>query len=72
MSQSFEGIEKKNISHADRTELKDANKAYTTCISEQFLSRFLSGEKVDIGDFCKTEYARMVDLDRKIYGEVPF
>jgi hypothetical protein len=38
--------EKKDVKGDARTLLKDANRAYTECISKEFLGRFLAGEKV--------------------------
>ena len=32
--------------------LKTANEEYTSCISKEFLSKFLNGEKARIEDFC--------------------
>ena len=64
--------QKKNISADDRSNLKKANEAYTSCISQDFLSKFLSGENVKVEDFCVKERASMMDLDNMIYGKLPF
>ena len=41
--------EKKEVKSSDqRGDLKEANKAYTECISKEFLGKFLAGEKVKI------------------------
>eukprot|EP00345_Euplotes_harpa_P013078 CAMPEP_0168334932 /NCGR_PEP_ID=MMETSP0213-20121227/10592_1 /TAXON_ID=151035 /ORGANISM="Euplotes harpa, Strain FSP1.4" /LENGTH=69 /DNA_ID=CAMNT_0008339731 /DNA_START=17 /DNA_END=226 /DNA_ORIENTATION=- len=53
-----------------KSQLQEANKAYTECISTDFLSKFLAGENVKVEDFCQAEYKRMVDLDRDVYGSV--
>ena len=52
-------VEKKDIKGDVRTQLKDANRAYTECISKEFLGRFLAGEKVTLENFCIQERARM-------------
>lgn len=66
-------VEKKDLkSTNDRSRLRDANKAYTECISKEFLNRFLAGEKVDANDFCVGERKLMEELDDKLYGKLPF
>jgi len=53
-------VEKKELRNSDdRQKLKEANRAYTECISKDFLSRFLAGEKVDSNEFCVNERQRM-------------
>ena len=57
--------EKKEVKSSDqRGDLKEANKAYTECISKEFLGKFLAGEKVKIEDFCVNERERMERLDK--------
>jgi len=58
-------VEKKELKNSDeRQKLKEANRAYTECISKDFLNRFLAGEKVNSNDFCVNERLRMEELDR--------
>lgn len=52
-------IEKKQIVGKDRDLLKQANEAYTSCISKDFLSKFLSGAPVKVEDFCTAEREKM-------------
>jgi len=52
--------------------LKKANQEYTTCISKDFLAKFLNGEKVNIEAFCNAERQKMQALDQQIYGKLPF
>lgn len=61
-------VEKKKVTSEDKTRLKEANKAFTECISRDFLNRFLAGEKVNANDFCVQERRVMEDLDKRIYG----
>lgn len=64
-------VEKKEIKNSDdRTKLKEANRAYTECISRDFLNKFLAGEKVNANEFCINERVRMEELDRHIYGQL--
>ena len=56
-------VEKKEIKGDIRTNLKDANRAYTECISKEFLGRFLAGEKVTLETFCVNERKKMKELD---------
>ena len=65
-------MEKKTISSGDKVNLKKANEAYTSCISQEFLSKFLGGENVKVEDFCIKERKSMMDLDHMIYGKLPF
>lgn len=49
-------VEKKELKTSEtRQRLKDANRAYTECISKDFLNRFLAGEKVNADEFCVNE-----------------
>ena len=64
-------VEKKELKNSDdRNKLKEANRAYTECISRDFLNRFLAGEKVNADEFCVNERKRMEELDRSIYGQL--
>ena len=65
-------VQKKEVTSADRSALKTANEEYTTCISKDFLSKFLNNEPVKVEDFCVSERQRMGELDTKIYGALPF
>ena len=61
--------EKKEIKGDIRVLLKDANRAYTECISKDFLGRFLAGEKVNLDNFCIQERTKMTELDQIVYGK---
>jgi hypothetical protein len=62
-------VEKKEIKNTnERQQLKEANRAYTECISKEFLGRFLAGDKVNADDFCISERSAMKSLDEKLYG----
>lgn len=66
-------VEKKELKSSDqRAKLKEANRAYTECISKDFLNRFMAGEKVNADDFCVNERKKMEELDQAIYGKLPF
>ena len=65
-------VQKKEVTNEDRSALKKANEEYTSCISKDFLSRFLNNEPVKVEDFCVMERQRMGNLDTKIYGALPF
>jgi hypothetical protein len=43
----------------DRKKLKDANNAFTDCISKEFLGKFLAGENIKVEDVCVNERERM-------------
>jgi hypothetical protein len=66
-------IEKKQVAgKPDREALKVANEDYTSCISKDFLNKFLGGAPVKVEDFCIAEREKMQALDKKIYGALPF
>ena len=66
-------VEKKEVKGTDaRQQLKEANQAYTDCISKEFLSKFLQGDNVRVEDFCVQERTAMATLDRQIYGKLQF
>ena len=66
-------VEKKTLTNSEeRTQLREANRLYTECLSRDFLSRWLAGEPVNVNDFCVQERSAMHDLDKKVYGDVPF
>lgn len=66
-------VEKKELKTSEtRQRLKDANRAYTECISKDFLNRFLAGEKVNADEFCVNERQAMQNLDEVTYGKLPF
>lgn len=66
-------VEKKELQTSEtRQRLKDANRAYTECISKDFLNRFLAGEKVNADEFCVNERLAMQKLDEVTYGKLPF
>jgi hypothetical protein len=57
-------VEKKELKGSEaKQRLKEANRAYTECISKDFLNRFLAGEKVNADDFCVNERRTMQELD---------
>ena len=62
-------VEKKEIKGDVRANLKEANRAYTECISKEFLGRFLAGEKVTLDNFCIFERTKMKELDEVVYGK---
>jgi hypothetical protein len=62
-------VEKKEIKGDVRANLKEANRAYTECISKEFLGRFLAGEKVTLDNFCVVERTKMKELDEVVYGK---
>ena len=66
-------VEKKELRGSEaRAQLKKANEAYTSCISKDFLNKFLSGANVRVEEFCVNERQEMERLDKQIYGKLPF
>ena len=68
----MDSFEKKNLRSEPKLALKQANKAWTDCVVQNFLSDWLSGKNVAVTDVCQEELQRMQDLDKEQYGEWPF
>ena len=49
--------------------LKVANEEYTSCLSKDFLTKFLNGDNVRIESFCVSQKAKMDELDQLVYGK---
>ncbi len=64
--------EAKNLRTESKLALKQANKAWTDCISRDFLGDWLGGKDITINDVCQDELTTMRDLDSEIYGQLPF
>jgi UDP-N-acetylglucosamine pyrophosphorylase len=48
-------IHEKNLRTEELLELKQANNAWTDCISKNFLNQWLSGKNLNIEEVCKEE-----------------
>ena len=65
--------QKKEVSGSEaRSALKVANEKYTSCISKDFLNKFLAGQSVNVEDFCIDERKSMLELDTSVYGKLQF
>jgi hypothetical protein len=62
----------KNLRSEDKSALKTANKAWTDCITKNFLTPWLNGANLTISDVCVEEKEKLDELDEKVYGSVPF
>ena len=66
-------VEKKALKGSEaRSALTKANEAYTSCITKEFLQKFLAGDAVKVEDFCVKEREEMQTLDHSIYGKLSF
>jgi len=52
-------------------ELKQATKAWTECVTNNFMPKWLAGEKLDINEVCAEENERRVEADGALYEEKP-
>ncbi len=50
-------------------ELKQANIAYTECVTKNFLPGWLKGESLQVSDVCGSLYDDMMEKQEGIYGE---
>lgn len=62
----------KNLRNEAKTNLKQANKAWTDCVAQNFLKDWLDGKNITINDVCQDELSKMTELDTEIYGQLPF
>ena len=66
----MENKDKKPMSKSDaQAALKVANEEYTSCLSKDFLTKFLNGDNVRIESFCVSQKAKMDELDQLVYGK---
>ncbi len=65
-------MDTKNLRSEPKVQLKQANKAWTDCISKNFLGQWLNGADITVNDVCQEELARMRELDEQVYGTLPF
>lgn len=52
-------------------ELKQANIAYTDCVTKSFLPGWLKGESLQVNEVCGSQYDDMMEKQAAIYGESP-
>ena len=66
----MENADKKPMLKSEaQSALKVANEEYTTCLSKDFLTKFLNGENVRVENFCVGQKAKMDELDQLVYGK---
>lgn len=61
----------KNLRTESHLELKNANNAWTKCVSESFMPRWLAGESLSIEEVCSEQHSRMGEANEAVYGESP-
>ena len=59
----------KNLRSPEHHELKQANNAWTECISKNFLPQWLNGQNITAEEVCAEPLARMQEADEAVYGE---
>ena len=62
----------KNLRNQSKTDLKQANIAWSECIVKNYLPDFLNGKNISVNDVCQDEYAKMTELDGENYPTLPF
>jgi hypothetical protein len=66
-------IMNKNLRTEAKVALKAANKAWTDCVSNDFLPRWLSGESLNVTEVCTAQLETLRSLDAEAYPEgLPF
>ncbi len=60
-----------NLRTEAHLELKQANNAWSECISRNFLPQWLQGANLNILEVCPNEYEKLKELDGAVYGEKP-
>lgn len=61
----------KNYRTEEHLELKKANNAWTECVSQKFLPKWLAGEGLNVEEVCAEQFETMKALDDGIYAESP-
>lgn len=61
----------RNLRSEAHIELKQANLAYTSCVTKSFMPKWLSGEKLQINEVCGSQYEDMMEKHAGVYGESP-
>ena len=62
----------RNLRTDAHVELKESNRAWTDCITKNFMPQWLNGAAINIDDVCIEEKARMDAADEAVYSETPF
>ena len=63
----------KNLRSENKAALKTANKAWTDCITQNYLPQWLQGANLNIAEVCTEELTKLNELDAEIYpGGAPF
>ena len=60
-----------NLRDEARLELKQANREWTECVSNNFLPQWLSGAQVNVEEVCREQQERLTELNESIYAEKP-
>lgn len=61
----------RNLRSDSQIELKEANRAWTNCVSNTFLPKWLAGEKLNVEEVCREEHERMNELNDAAFEESP-
>ena len=61
----------KNLRDESRLELKQANKAWSECVSSSFLPKWLNGENVNVEEVCREQQDRINELNEAVFAEQP-
>ena len=63
----------KNLRSESKTALKVANKAWSDCVAQNFIPRWLAGENLNITEVCVDELSKLNELDAENYPQgLPF
>lgn len=63
----------KNLRSENKVALKQANKAWADCVTQNYLPQWLQGANLNVTEVCTEELTRMNELDAENYpGGVPF
>ena len=60
-----------NVRTEDHIALKQANIAFTDCVTKSFLPGWLKGESLQVQDVCGSQYDDMMEKHEGVYGENP-
>ena len=70
--EDFESRPVANLRTEQKALLKQANKEWSDCFSQQFLPQWLAGKSLQANEVCADQYAKMIEADSEVYGKFKY
>lgn len=69
----MDAFKPRNLRDEKKTELKQANLAWSNCVAQNYVPQWLSGASLNVTEVCADELAKLNELDAEVYpGGAPF